>query len=250
MAVRIYCIHTITGLVETFNSLIGDTVPGDVLVHHISDESLIRRILSNGEITKDVRKRFFDNVTAAEQAGADIVQVTCSSVTPAIACARELVDIPIFSIDEPMARKAVSEFDKIGVMATNPGTLYPSSQLLESTAETLHRKVEVRPVLCEGAYDALLVGNKERHDRIVLDYFREITKEVDAVVLAQASMARIINPPDEGKRAEERAYRRPHTPVLTSPGPAVESLAEFIRSSAEYSAKAGLAKEREKEGDS
>lgn len=262
MALTIYCVHTITGLVDTFNSLIRETVQGDVRVHHISDESLIRRILTHGGMGKDVRKRFFDNVTAAEQAGADIVQVTCSSVTPAIPCARELVDVPVFSIDEPMARKAVSRYSKIGVMATNPGTLNPSTQLLESTAGTFERNVDIRPVLCEGAYDALLEGNKEEHDRIVLDYFQKLSERVDAVVLAQASMARIVNPPaeaeaerekagaerktekaeDDKSKAEDKKDRQPGPgiPVLTSPPSAIERLAEFIRGSADFSEKAGL----------
>src|SRR6056297_808385 len=80
MATTVYCIHSITGLEATFSTLIRELIPGDVKVHHISDESLIRRILAHGKMTKDVRRRFFENVTAAEQAGADVIQVTCSSL--------------------------------------------------------------------------------------------------------------------------------------------------------------------------
>jgi Asp/Glu/hydantoin racemase len=225
MAVTIYCVHTVRGLDERMDSLIREAIPGDVKVLHIIDEGLIRRVLAEGGLNKAVRRRFFDNVIAAEEAGADIVQVTCSSVTPAIACVRQLVDIPVFSIDEPMARRAVSEHGRIGVMATNPGTLNPSNELLHSVAEVMDKKVEIEPVLCKGAYEALLGGDKERHDEIVRDYFRKLEDRVEAVVLAQASMARII----DSMEGEERSI-----PTYTSPGLAVDALAQFIRNSKEY----------------
>jgi Asp/Glu/hydantoin racemase len=217
----IYCVHTITGLEETFTDLIHETLTKEVKVHHISDESIIRRVLANGGLSKDLRRRFFENIRAAEDAGADIVQVTCSSVTPAIPCARQLVDVPVFSIDEPMARKAVGEYEKIGVMATNPGTLNPSTELLHSTAQQMQRRVDVSSILCKGAYDALLSGDRQKHDEIVVGYFKELMKKVDVVVLAQASMAGII----DGLEEKER-----HVPVLTSPGLAVEALARYVDS--------------------
>lgn len=222
MAITVYCIHSITGLEATFSTLIHEEIAGDVKVHHISDESLIRRILARGKMTKDVRSRFFENVKAAEQAGADVIQVTCSSLTPAVACARELVDIPLFSVDEPMARIAVEGYEKIGVMATNPGTLNPSSDLIRSIAANEGKRVEIKPVLCEGAYEALLGGDRERHDEIVRSYFRTLEKEVEVVVLAQASMAKIIDSLEE---------RNPATEVLTSPRPAIKRLAEYLHSS-------------------
>lgn len=222
MPITVYCIHTITGIEETFTNLIREEIPGEIKIHHISDESIIRRILTHGGMTKNVRRRFFENIIAAEQAGADIVQVTCSSVTPAVSCARELVDIPVFSIDEPMARKAVEGYTKIGVMATNPGTLNPSSELLRSTAAQENKSVEIKPVLCEGAYDALLGGDRERHDVIVRNYFRKLEGEVDVVVLAQASMAKIIDTLED---------RDPKTAVLTSPRSAIRRLAEYLNPS-------------------
>ena len=48
----------------------------------------------------------------------------------------------------------------------------------------------------------------------------ELMDEVDVVVLAQASMARVVDAmPDESRRV----------PILSSPGPAVERAAEVMR---------------------
>jgi Asp/Glu/hydantoin racemase len=220
MALTIYFIHTITGLEKTFDTLTDQYIGREAQSHHISDESLIRRILANKGLTKDVRRHFLENIIAAEDAGADIVQVTCSSVTPVIPCARELVNVPVFSIDEPMAEKAVDKYNRIGVMATNPGTLDPSSDLIRSTAEQRGKEVTVQPLLCEGAYEALLAGEPEEHDRIVRGYFRTLANEIDVIILAQASMARII----ETLSSEEKSV-----PVLTSPPLAMEHLAEYVR---------------------
>ncbi len=220
MALTIYFIHTITGLEKTFDALTDQYIDEDTRSHHISDESLIRRILANKGLTKDVRRRFLENIIAAEDAGADLVQVTCSSVTPVIPCARQLVSIPVFSIDEPMARKAVDNYKRIGVMATNPGTLNPSSDLIRSTADLSNREVTVQPLLCEGAYEALLAGEPEEHDQIVQGYFRTLAYDVDVIVLAQASMARII----DTLGPEEKSV-----PVLTSPPLAMEHLAGYVR---------------------
>lgn len=220
MALTIYFIHTITGLEKTFNTLTDEYIGGEAKSHHISDESLIRRILAHKGLTKDVRRRFLENIIAAEEAGANLVQVTCSSVTPVIPCARELVNIPVFSIDGPMAEKAVDNYKRIGVMATNPGTLNPSSDLIRSTADLRGKEVTVQPLLCEGAYEALLAGQPEEHDQIVRGHFRTLANDVDVIVLAQASMARIIDTlgPEEKR-----------VPVLTSPPLAMEHLAGYIR---------------------
>ena len=219
MGVTIFFINTITGLEKGFNALCDELIKTDTVKKHISDESLIFQIMANGGITKSVRRRFLENVVAAEEAGADIIQVTCSSVTPLIEDAGTLVDIPVLSIDEPMARIAVSRFEKLGVIATNPGTLLPSAQLLEKTAEKAGRKIDLKKVLCGRAYDALLSGSMELHDRLVIEDLKKLMKQCDAVVLAQASMARVADMIDD---AEKPAV------LFTSPRLAIEHLAEVI----------------------
>lgn len=219
MGITVFFINTITGIENTFNSLCDEIITGKITKKHISDESIITQILAAGGITKHVRKRFFENVISAEQAGADIIQVTCSSVTPIIPCAAQLVDVPLLSVDRPMAESAVSRFGMLGLMATNPGTLVPSRELLLSTAEKGGRKIILREALCKGAYDALLEGRKEVHDRIILEELENLMEEVDAVVLAQASMARVAEMMDKEKKTK---------PVLTSPEMAVRHLAKTI----------------------
>ncbi len=46
--------------------------------------------------------------------------------------------------------------------------------------------------MVDGAFSALRTGDRAMHDRLVLAAFSELAAECDVVVLAQASMARVL----------------------------------------------------------
>lgn len=217
-AKKIVFIHTVNGLAETFQQLCAELAPGAGLCH-IADESLIQAILAAGGLTPAIYRRVCDHVVAAEQAGASVVQLTCSSISPCAGVARHLVAVPVLKIDEPMIEKAVSRFDRIGIIATNPATLGPTAALLREKARLQGRSGAVESVLCQDAYAAFFAGDLARHDRIVRDCLRDLMGKVDAVLLAQASMARVADLLDEKERT---------VPIFSSPRPAMEHLAAFL----------------------
>jgi hypothetical protein len=92
----------------------------------------------------------------------------------------------------------------------------PTTELVEATAREAGRPVTVVSRLCEGAFAALDRGDGARHDAIIAEELDRLAAEVDVVVLAQASMARI-------------AAARPAggTRVLSSPRLAMERLASY-----------------------
>jgi hypothetical protein len=53
--------------------------------------------------------------------------------------------------------------------------------------------------LADGAYQQLLAGDQAGHDADLVNVLAELAASVDAVVLAQASMARVVSalPPDQ-----------------------------------------------------
>lgn len=218
MSAKVFFIHTVSGLNGMFDELCAELVP-DAGLCHISDETLIRRILSAGKATPAVYRRTCEHIMAAEDAGADIVQLTCSSISPCVDVGRRLVSIPVLKIDEPMVREAVQLYDSVGVIATNPGTEKPSAGLVRDVARQLGRKVRIISALCDGAYAAWLSGDREKHDRIVRERLLGLMEMVDVVCLAQASMSRIVETlPEDEKRV----------PILSSPRPAIERLAEVV----------------------
>ncbi|MFO8008987.1 MAG: aspartate/glutamate racemase family protein [Candidatus Brocadiia bacterium] len=219
MQPRVFFIHTINGLTDTFDRLYAEHV-GEGKLTHISDDSLIQRALRAEGLTPAIYRRLCEHVVGSEEAGADFIQVTCSSVSPCVDVAAHLVSVPVLKIDRPVIEQAVRAHRRIGVIATASSTLKPSTALVRSTARELGREVEVTSVFCEGAYDALLAGEMERHDAIVKSHLLELAAGSDAILLAQASMARVASSLDEGEL---------DIPVLSSPGPAMERLARLIR---------------------
>jgi Asp/Glu/hydantoin racemase len=156
---------------------------------------------------------------SAADAGADYVLVTCSSMGRAVEASRALVPATVLRVDEPMAELAVATGSRIGVIATLPSTLEPTAALINAKARA-GKRIELTSQVVEGAFAAVIGGDGARHDQLVGDALREMAKHVDVIVLAQASMARVV----ESLRPQDR-----RVPILSSPRPAVEHLASLLR---------------------
>jgi len=211
-------IHTVNGLTERFAELAHELIP-EAKLFHISDESLIQAALAAGGLTPWLYRRFCDHVVAAESHGADVVQITCSSVSPCVDVAKHLVSVPVLKVDEPMVEQAVSGHGRIGVIATAPTTLRPTTELVRTCAQSRGRSVELQSVLCSEAYDAFFAGDLARHDSIVRGHLCELMDVVDVVLLAQVSMARVADTLTDAERI---------VPVLSSPRPAMERLRDLL----------------------
>jgi Asp/Glu/hydantoin racemase len=191
----------------------------DVEVFNIVDESLLNNTIAANRLTPTTMRRLAEYIRSAEEAGADAAMVTCSSVGPAVEAARPLVGIPVLRVDQPMADEAVRLGRRIGVIATLSTTLEPTTELVKARAESQGRSVEVVPYLCEGAFQAVVSGDTETHDRIVMEGLRQLVNQVEVVVLAQASMARVVDSLPEKER---------RVPILASPDLGVAGAARMM----------------------
>ncbi len=179
---------------------------------HMVDESLIQDTIHAGSLRKTTIRRLVGQIASAEAAGATAVLVTCSSIGPGVTLAQQLFEIPVLRIDDAMAEAAVRQARTIGVLATLRTTLDPTTALLRNKAAEAGRTVELVECLCADAFPAVLAGDIETHDRLLRQALMEDLKGVDLIVLAQASMARVVATLPTG------ALR---TPVLSSPELAV-----------------------------
>jgi len=184
-------IHTSPILAPAFAALCRRHIP-EAEFFHIVDESLIQDTIRAGRLRKLTMRRLVDQIASAEAAGADAVLVTCSSIGPGVTLARQFFEIPVLRIDEAMAEAAVRQASTIGVLATLRTTLDPTTALLREKAAEAGRAVELVECLCEEAFPAVLAGDTETHDRILRKAMVEDLKGVDAIVLAQASMTRVV----------------------------------------------------------
>jgi Asp/Glu/hydantoin racemase len=164
----------------------------EVKYFHVDDESLIQDTVRAGVLRKLTIRRLINQVASAEAAGADAVLVTCSSIGPGVTEAQRLFDIPVIRIDDAMAEVAVRQARTIGVLATLRTTLDPTTALLRQKADEASRTVKLVECMCEDAFPAVLAGDTETHDRLLRKALLEDLDGVDVIVLAQASMARVV----------------------------------------------------------
>lgn len=211
MSITIAYLHTSHVLIPLFSRLSEEELPG-VEQFHMVDESLIRNTIRAKHLTKSTIRRVLGMVQSAHEGGADAVVVTCSSIGPAADAARDLFDFPVVRVDDAMAEEAVRTGRRIGVTATLRTTLEPTVALLHEKASAAHRQVDVVESLCEGAFEAVLAGDTVTHDRLLLASLQRLMSAVDVIVLAQASMARVVEslPESSGR-----------IPILSSPQLAV-----------------------------
>ena len=211
-------LHTSATLVPVFQQLCKTHLP-EVDVFNIADDSLIKDVIKRGELTPKTARRVVEHVASAEAAGADYILVTCSSIGRAVETAAGLASVPVLRVDQPMADKAIQTAGRIGVLATLPTTLEPTADLLQRRAAKTGKKVEIVSRLCVGAFDALMGGDPAKHDALVAEGLRGLADQVEVIVLAQASMARVVDtlPPESRK-----------TPILSSPPLAIQFLATVL----------------------
>jgi Asp/Glu/hydantoin racemase len=213
---RICLLHTVTSLPPVFAELLRTEV-GAVDAVNIVDETLLRDTVAHGMLAR-THRRVAAYAGFAAESGAAAILVTCSSIGEAAEQARAEVGIPIYRVDEPMATQAVAVGRRIGVLATLAATLQPTRDLLRRKADERGEPCEIRESVCPGAFAALGDGDPARHDEIVAVEVRRLAGEVDVLVLAQASMARVVDrlPADQVP-----------VPVLTSPRSGVGQLRPY-----------------------
>jgi Asp/Glu/hydantoin racemase len=215
---RLGLLHTSATLVPIFEQLCKAKLPG-VAVFNLVDDSLIKDVIRHGHLRPQTARRVTQHVAAAEDAGADYILVTCSSIGAAVETAATLSGVPVLRVDQPMADQAVKSAKRVGVIATLPTTLEPTADLIRRRAAAANRDIELTARLCEGAFDALMSGDSATHDAMVAAALRELSSQVDVIALAQASMARVVDTLSENERS---------TPILASPPLAVDYLATVL----------------------
>ncbi|MBN2213169.1 MAG: hypothetical protein JW723_02905 [Bacteroidales bacterium] len=215
--IRVVAVHTAMALVEPITELFREHIP-EVKLSHIADDSLIQEVIAHNEVTPAVRKRLFAYYHAAVDAGGNLVFNTCSSVGEVAEAGRLFVPVPILRIDEPMAVRAVKTGKRIGVLATLQTTLEPTIALLKKKARERNREIEIIEGLAKGAFQAVMAGDRDKHDKLILEASEKIKGKVDLFVLAQGSMARI----------EKQLADKTRKPVLSSPLSGVLGVKDYL----------------------
>lgn len=211
---RIAFLHTGAVNIAPFGALAAEFLPDATVVNYLDDK--IVADLGDAERAASVPGRIEDLVRAAAAGGADAVMFTCSSISELAAPAGAAAGVTVLRVDEAMADAAVRAGARIRVIATLPTTCRPTLALISERAAVAGVVPELTSEVVEGAFEAIVGGDRETHDRLVGAAIERGAAEADVVVLAQASMATAADAVSVD------------VPVLTSPRLGVERLAASL----------------------
>lgn len=215
---KVVIVHTSFVSVDDLKKLFAREIP-EAQLYNIVDDSLLAEVSSNGAITPGIVNRMCKYFDAAQSLGADLIFNQCSSVGEAADIAAKTVSVPVIRVDEAMAEEAVRIGKRIGVVATVASTMKPSCNLIRTKAKEAGKEVEVVEYLVDGALDVLMKeGNREKHNRLVLEAVKQCEAQCDVIVLAQGSMT-VLLPELSGIKK----------PVLTSPERGVRKAKSFLQ---------------------
>lgn len=220
MKKRVAILHTSLVFINVepvFKNLFNEILP-DVEIVDFIDSDVLATVNREGCIAPSSTARMVHMAEAAEAANVDLIFSACSSLGPTIDEARKVVHTPIVKIDDAMAQVAAEKGTNIGVLATVESTLEPTANQILEKAAAMGKKVNIHKKLCDGAFQTLMAGEREKHDQMVLDGALSLAPEVDIMVLAQASMSRLAP-----MLAKETGLE-----VLSSPRLAVEYVRKLL----------------------
>jgi len=188
---KLAIIHTTAVTIEPLGALAAEMLPGWQVINFL-DDSILPQLRESGGDLKEVAGRWLQYARFAEEVGAAAILSACSSVGELVPRAREVVAVPVVRIDEAMAAHAVARGEKVGGAATVRTTLEPTLRLLRASATAAGRTVALEPLLVDAAFQRLAAGDREGHDHLLAAALEELAGRNDVVVLAQASMARVL----------------------------------------------------------
>ncbi len=185
-------LHTVKPVLNSFSKLLRSAIKEDVIIYDIYDDFLAIDPTNLGFFSKTNKKRLYNDIENCSLTGADMVIVTCSTLSPIVQELRPFFDVPIIAIDDAMCEEAVSCGSQIRVLATAKSTIQPTITKLKAEALKQGKVIEIVSSDYPVAYEAMKSGNLELHDKLLSDIFKDI-KDFDVIVLAQASMAHLAS---------------------------------------------------------
>lgn len=215
---RVAFIHTSPAAIGPLMQFYGESAP-ELEITNLLDDGLLR--LLSAQNLSVARRRLSEMIgVAGETYNAELALITCSSVPKEMAegLASDF-RMPILKIDYPMARRAVRAGRRVGVAATFPPTLGPTSRLLSEAAAEAGIEIEIVRQVSPEAYTALLANDTATHDELLLAAIEQLqSQDVAVIVLAQVSMARIL----------PRLDGRVSVPVLSSLHTSLDAVREAL----------------------
>lgn len=218
-------LHTSPVHIETFDDLLQQWKP-TLPVRHYVEESLLQWAKEAGRVTPRMERQVERAVTSAVNDGATVLLCTCSTIGSLAESFDGRSGCAVLRVDRPMAQKAVATASRIALVATLRNTLPSTRDLLTEEAGKAQKEIRLVEGVCEVAWAKFEAGDREGYLREIAETVREVAGDVEAVVLAQASMRGverycetvsipIYSSPEIGLREAIRRYESHSMPDIT-----------------------------------
>lgn len=211
---RIGSIHALMNAIPTTQTAF-DRTWSSADVAHLLDGSLYLDRSRGTADDEELSSRVADLVKYSARTGAEGIIVTGSFFGDAVKKARVGMSIPVATSFDGIVERALALDQPLHVLATAPDSVTLLSEELEREANTRSRQLSLSGHAIDGAMDALISGEPDTHDDLVLAAVEAIAPEA-AILFAQFSMERIL-PRSAAARSQ---------PVV---GPASEGVARLRR---------------------
>ena len=165
----------------------------DVRVFNIMDDSLLGGVARQRrrDAGRSSSASSFTSL-AAEAMGADVAMCSCTTVGEAVRAARCYASIPVFNIDEPMAREAVqARAAGMGIVATVPTSPAATVRQLKRAAEEAGEDHSDQDRRERKGLRASSERRTRQHDELVHEEMDRLARSVDVLALGQISLAQI-----------------------------------------------------------
>ena len=196
MRKKLTILHTTLATTTTIPAMIRELYPDEFDIVNVLDDSLLNDIKCSGRMSASIIERFIQYACIAKNNGSDALLLACSSLGKAADIARELLDIPLYKIDEPMADQAVNSGNNILVLGTVKSTLEPTSDLIRSKRKSQEQSITC--ILIPDVFELYEI-DREPDEKRIAEVIQEHLNTYDVIVLAQASMANAIQYITQGR---------------------------------------------------
>ncbi len=220
MRPKIGLVHALHASIAPIESAFSELWPEAETVS-LYDQSLYLEFNRSGVVTARIVKRIESLLALSADSGVQAILFTGSLFGDAVEAARPKLEVPVLTAYEAMIEEAFDgpSAPRLGVLTTAAGTGSMVQADIEKFARSrsLEYEIDLDLVHVAGAIDALLAGDRARHDELVLAAAAKM-QACDALLLSQFSMAPVSRqlPPLPGRR------------VLTSPGSAVAKIRRLV----------------------
>ena len=216
---KITCVHTAASpkIMELLEREFSSAVKTKFTLAHITLPEVIAEAIECGSISGHSVAKLLGAYNFCRASGADIVVNICSSVGHIADKTQEAyaaTGMQLIRIDEGMCREAAIHHKRIAVLGTLPFTLEPSVELLSRIGREIGSKLTVKAVLAEGGFGK----SQDELNRLLCDSVRRNMADIDAVILAQASMV----------FAESELAANTGLPIYSSPKYAARQIARLV----------------------